>query len=190
MGTIAPVMASDSVSDSATDALERALTDRPASNGKTLAELSAGGRVLVVFLRCRGCPFCHEAMSDLKKRRGALGDRGASIVLVHQLPAGLAQAWLDKAGLGDCPHISDPELGMYRAFELSRGSPMQLAGPKVLLRMIQAALAGHFVGKVAGDAMQMPGVFVVEDGRVVASFRHRTQADRPDYLGLVAGAGR
>ena len=41
---------------------------------------------------------------------------------------------------------------------------------------------------LAGDGLQMPGVFVLVDGRVARAYRHRTAADRPDYAALVADA--
>ena len=37
---------------------------------------------------------------------------------------------------------------------------------------------------------QLPGVFVVQGGGVLASFRHGSPADRPDYVRLVRTAWR
>ena len=33
--------------------------------------------------------------------------------------------------------------------------------------------------------LQLPGVFLVQQDRVLAEYRHRSGADRPDYLALV-----
>jgi len=56
-------------------------------------------------------------------------------------------------------------------------------------RGAEAVAAGHGLGRIVGDAMQMPGVFVLDGGRVVEEFRHRTAADRPDYVAMAARAG-
>jgi hypothetical protein len=32
---------------------------------------------------------------------------------------------------------------------------------------------------------QLPGVFVIQNGAILREFRHRTAADRPDYVALV-----
>jgi hypothetical protein len=47
-------------------------------------------------------------------------------------------------------------------------------------------LAGHRIGRVVGDGMQMPGVFLVYRGQIIRSFRHKTIADRPDYVALAS----
>jgi len=53
------------------------------------------------------------------------------------------------------------------------------------VRGIQAGIVeGHGLGRLAGDAFQMPGVFLVFHGQVIRSYRHQSTADRPDYLGF------
>jgi hypothetical protein len=44
----------------------------PANTDETLAEISAAGKTLVVFLRHGGCTFCREALEDLRVSRGAI----------------------------------------------------------------------------------------------------------------------
>ena len=46
---------------------------------------------------------------------------------------------------------------------------------------------GHGIGWLRGDAAQMPGAFVVSQGRVVGQFIHAPAADRPDYVDIAAG---
>jgi hypothetical protein len=89
-----------------------------------------------------------------------------------------------KRGLGDAIIVEDPEKTLYDAFELRRGSFMQLFGPRVFLRGIAATLRGHLVGRPEGDPFQMPGAFLVEDGRIVRSYRHEHAGSRPDYCEL------
>ena len=64
---------------------------------------------------------------------------------------------------------------------LRRGNLWQIGGPKVWVRSMLAALRGHVPGSVEGDAMQMPGTFLVRDGVTVMAYRHASQADRPAY---------
>ncbi|MFG0276081.1 MAG: AhpC/TSA family protein, partial [Phycisphaerales bacterium] len=92
-------------------------------------------------------------------------------------------------GLDDLPRVSDPDRTLYRAFSLERGSVNQLFGPRVVLRGVVATLRGHFVGALDGDGFQMPGVFLVADGAIVAAFRHRLASDRPDYTGIACDSG-
>ena len=42
------------------------------------------------------------------------------------------------------------------------------------------------VGKLVGDGFQMPGVFLLRNGRIEKAFRHQTAADRPDYCELAS----
>ncbi|MEL6739941.1 MAG: peroxiredoxin-like family protein [Planctomycetota bacterium] len=157
-------------------------------SGVSLFDLSAGRDCLVVFLRHAGCTFCREALADLSARKGELSEAGVQLVLVHMDPdieaAGKLFARYD---LSHAEQISDPGRGLYRAFDLERGSFAELFGLKVWLRGAAATLRGHMVGKLVGDGFQMPGAFVVRDGGIVRAYRHRTAADRPDYAGLACG---
>jgi hypothetical protein len=51
-------------------------------------------------------------------------------------------------------------------------------------------LAGHGIGPLVGDGFQMPGAFLIRDGRVSAAYRHRHAADRPDCGALACGLPR
>lgn len=155
--------------------------------GSTLAELSGEQTLLVVFLRHSGCTFCREALSDLRKRRATIEESGGRIVLVHLGDEPSARSFFDRYELGDVSRISDPGRVLYRAFRLARGTFLELLGPRVVVRGIAATLAGHGAGPSGGDGFQMPGAFVVRDGRVIAGRPHRDAADRPDYVGLACG---
>lgn len=173
--------------------LHNTLTQFLTNTGESLNELAAGRGVLVVFLRHFGCPFCREAAADIQRRREDIERNGVRIVLVHQGTEEQAAAWFAARGLGDVPRIADPERTLYRVFELKRGNPWQLFGPKVWWRALQALVAGHLIGKsiagTTGDAFQMQGAFLVRDGVIVKAYRHRSQADRPDYVGLSRAGG-
>jgi hypothetical protein len=67
---------------------------------------------------------------------------------------------------------------------LRRGKVSQLLGLSVWWRGLKSFLAGHRPGALEGDGTQMPGVFLIHQGRVVRRFIHANAADRPDYAAL------
>lgn len=159
-----------------------------AHTGASLAELSKGREVLVLFLRHSGCTFCREALADLARDRAGLEAKGMGICLVHMSSEADAARTFDAYGLGDVPRISDPSRDLYRAFGLRRGRLLQLFGPSCFWRGAYAALVQrHGIGGLDGDGAQMPGAFIVRDGRVVREFRHPSASSRPDLPGLAAG---
>jgi peroxiredoxin len=140
---------------------------------------------LVVLLRSFGCTFCREAMADVAAAKTAIREAGAEVAFVHSESMQEADPWFAKYGLTDVLHISDPDLDHYRAFGLGRTRATSLVDPQVWTRGAASALAHGFGVQSAEMMRRQPGVFVVEAGRVLAEFRHRTPADRPDYLALV-----
>lgn len=166
--------------------LLQALARARTQHDLTLLELSHDRELLVVFLRHAGCTFCREAVADLAAQRGQIEAAGTTPVLVHLGREQDAAAWLAGSGLEDLPRISDPSRELYASFELERGGFLQLFGPKVWWRGLRAAMAGHGVGKLQGDGLQMPGAFLVRDGKIRLAYRHKSAADRPDYVALAA----
>ena len=61
---------------------------------------------------------------------------------------------------------------------------MALLGPKVWWRGAKAYFSGHGVGALDGNVFRLPGVFLIQDGHILRSYRHTSAADRPDYIGL------
>jgi hypothetical protein len=156
-------------------------------DGETLPELACRSPLLIVFLRHGGCPFCRETLADLAARRAAVEDAGVTIVLVHMMEDGAATELFARYGLDDVPRISDADRRLYGAFELRRGGVGEVAGPRVWWRGFKTAILGrHGFGKPAGDIFQLPGAFLLVDGRIVRAHRGRTSADRPDFDDLTA----
>lgn len=89
-------------------------------------------------------------------------------------------------GLDDLPRISDPDRELYQAFDLQQGTLWQVAGPANWWRGLKAVVGGNRVGRPVGDVLQMPGAFLLHDGKVLRAFRHENPADRPDYEELAA----
>lgn len=159
----------------------------PDQRGVSLGEITAGRRTLVVFLRHSGCTFCKETLADLARQREAIERAGLAIAVVTMSSAEKNGEMARASGLESASWVSDPERVAYRAFELGRGRFGQLFGPRVWWRGFVATLGGHLVGRLDGDGFQMPGAFVVEDGRVVRAYRHRDAAERADYGAFACG---
>ncbi|MGE5194609.1 MAG: SelL-related redox protein [Deltaproteobacteria bacterium] len=160
------------------------LTGAKTQKGESLDELSRRAPVLVVFLRHSGCPFCRQALADVSEKRQAISAAGAQIALVHLQSDVEAAKLFARYGLDDVPRISDPGQALYRAFQLPRGSLAQVTGPGVWREGLKSLLSGNLPGIPSADVRQMPGVFLVHDGRVLRSFRHAMSGDRPDYVDL------
>jgi len=165
------------------------LRELKTQTGQSLDDLAAEQPQLVVFLRHAGCTFCREALSDLSRMRRTIESLGAGIVLVHLGDEDRDAPIFERYGLGDLPRVADPESRLYRLFGLELGNFNQLLGPKTWLRGLAAGLfAGHGLGAVQGNAFQMPGIYVLHFGQVIAGYQHKSASDRPDYLSLVRQA--
>jgi hypothetical protein len=147
-----------------------ALTDKPA---------------LVVFLRSFGCTFAREAIADVAAARPEIVAAGASVVFVHGARRDEAEAWFAKYGLGGTAQISDPDLAHYAAFGLGQTELLSLVDPRIWVRGASCARSHGFGPQSAAMMRQLPGAFVVQGGGVLASYRHGSPCDRPDYVRLV-----
>jgi peroxiredoxin len=162
----------------------RAATDQ---NGLSLYDSSVESPVLVVFLRHSGCTFCREALADIRRDRRRIESGGVRIALVHMTSDREAETFFGEYGLDDLSRFSDPDRSLYHSFGLTRGRLSQLLGLKTWWRALIAGLVnGHGLGRLRGDGRQMPGVFLIHNGNVIRSFRHKAAADRPDYETMAA----
>lgn len=140
---------------------------------------------LVILLRSFGCTFCREAMADVAAAKQSIRDAGAQIAFVHGATPAEAAPWFKKFGLEDVVTISDPGLAHYRAFGLGRTPAGALVDPRVWTRGAVCALSHGFGAQTPAMMRQLPGVFLVQGDRVISAYRHRSPADRPNYLALV-----
>ena len=100
-----------------------------------------------------------------------------------------ADRWFEKHGLDDVLRLSDPDKALYRQFGLEEGSLSALAHPRVWLPWFRTAiLGGHGVGSAGPDWRQLPGVFLIRSGQILAEIRPRNSAYRPDYLAFIEAA--
>jgi hypothetical protein len=158
------------------------ISEMPSQRGATLAELSRERPTLLIFLRHAGCTFCRTALADLRRQRALIEREGVRLAIVHMSQPLKATLRLQEFGLQDVHRFSDPHCVFYRAFDVPRGSFRQLLGPCVWWRGLLAGLwEGHGLGLLDGDGFRMSGMFLLSDGRIIASHRAATAADRPDY---------
>ena len=150
-----------------------------------LGDLVKRTPTLVVFLRHFGCTFCRQTMAEVGECRPQIESSGTAIAFVHPESADAARPWLDKFGLSGVLQVSDPSLKHYLAFGLGNMRMSALLSPSVVVRGAASALSYGFGYQPPGLLRQLGGVFVVHHDQLLASFRHQSSADRPDYLDLI-----
>lgn len=169
------------------NSVARTLEAAHTENGIPFVELVEESPVLLVFLRHAGCTFCREALSDISVSRDRIEADGVRIVLVHLGDRAEMKKIVARYGLSDLERVCDPDHRLYEAFGLKRGSWDKVYGPKVWVRGIIAGLfRGHGFEWPVADYTQMPGVFFIDKGLVLKSYRHKSAADRPCYEDLCA----
>ncbi len=177
-------------SDTATDAqVAKVLSAIQTESGANLLTLCEASPVLLVFLRHFGCSFCRQTINQVGDLKGELAKRGVRPVFVHLGPPHIAKANFDFYGLNDVERINDPLAAIYQnpVFSLSRSNPYShFVKLKVLARWLKGALFKYGLRKIEGDGYQMPGIFFLKGPKIVHKFVHKTIADEPDYLRLVA----
>lgn len=164
------------------------LEEMATNEGVSLLALTHKSPVMLVFLRHFGCVFCKEALYDLSQRRKAIEQGGVKIVFVHMADDETAAEYFTKFNLEGACYICDPMQRYYRAFGLQRGSFNQLYGLQTWIRgyKVKQELGVELeMAKRLGDSTQMPGVFILQDGKIKDKFIHRTASERPDYEQLV-----
>jgi peroxiredoxin len=165
--------------------IEQALRNARTQSGVSLMALAEATPVLLMFLRHAGCPFCREALADLARSRADIERAGARVVLVHMRDSRHIERLVARYGLQEVERICDAERQLYRAFGLERGTLRQVLGLRAMVRGVDAAIVRrHGMGRPSADPFQMPGIFLLAEGRVVGRFRHKSAADRPDFLAL------
>src|SRR5262245_11930246 len=124
-------------------------------------------------------------MAEIARKRDAITARGTQLAFVHMSREEQAMAFFAGYGMIDAERVSDPSRKLYRVFKLARGGWRQFLVWNVFKRGFTAGVInGHGLGKLAGDAFQMPGVFLIHQARILRSFVHKTVADRPNYAQL------
>jgi hypothetical protein len=147
-----------------------------------------GSHTMLVFLRHYGCMFNREMMRDIRWTLGKHVDFPTPLFVglgdEDETRDFLKPVWPEARV------ICDPDRKLYDAFELGRGSAMQMFGPSVWACHIRASFKGNFFGKFVGDPWIMPGLFVVDRSHAIRfthTFRH--QGDHPDWAKIPGKLG-
>lgn len=154
---------------------------------ENLMELTNKSPVFLIFLRHFGCVFCKEALHDLADKKQEFIDRGIRMVFVHMSDAEVADEYFKNYGLEGVDHISDPGCNYYATFGITKGTFSQLYGLRTWIRGFAAKRAGFELelAKNLGDSTQMPGIFLLRNGKVLDLFIHKRASDKPDYQQLM-----
>lgn len=152
------------------------------SSGVTLAKASEERPLVLVFLRHFGCTFTRQILRGLQELEQQAKQNNATLVLIHMLQSGEEIDYLGHNS--DIPRIADPRCELYRSFGLGKGGFIELFGPRVWWRGAIAVFKGCGVGHLAGDGLQMPGVFVFHDGKIISSQPAHSSSDLPNLGAL------
>lgn len=108
------------------------------------------------------------------------------MVLVHQgTPEQGADFYRRFPGVKGYRLVADPQREAFARFGLGMAGAGQILNPMVMLEGMRVTLSGHGVSKFVGEPKQMPGVFLVRDGEIVAEHRYRTISDRVNFRRLL-----
>lgn len=156
------------------------------NKGEVLLDVSKEQPVMLVFLRHFGCTFCRDTLTAISRYRDSIEKNGTRIVLIHQLDEENAIAELKKYNLSDIEHVSDKELILYKGFHLRRGTITQLFGVKEWSVFLKRGIIGGLGIGAPGDQdpFQMPGIFLIFEGKIIKQFVHRTASETPPYMEL------
>jgi len=147
---------------------------------------------VLVFLRYFGCPFCQYQVVQLREDQSSFERLGSRVVLVGQGTAAEGAAFAHRLHVPfSC--VVDPDRTAYRAYGLTQGRLLQVAGPSVAGTFVRANLRRETQqrGLHGGNFWQMPGTFVVDESGVVRlAHRNRHVGDNPRNHDLLETLGR
>lgn len=167
--------------------ISRALSRMKTNKGRSVEEISAHNPVLLVFLRNFGCTFCRQALSDIRRDKDRINQNNAQIVLVHLNDETVTRKYMERYELTDVERVMDKHMKFYADFGLVKGNFKQLFGLQNWIKGFESAVVnGHGISPPIGDGLQMPGVFLIDQGQVINEFIHKSASDRPDYVQLSA----
>lgn len=166
-----------------TDTLAQALTNATDQHDSSLLTLSHQRPLLLALLRHTGCPFCVEALDDLRKAKADIDATNTAIAVVFQTgEPEFALKMLERYELHDAHLVLDPEQALYDALDIKNGNLWQIFGPHVILRVFQVLAKGlRPYSKAHGSTFRLPGTALIHNGKVLRSHVHRSQADRANY---------
>lgn len=160
------------------------------NTNENLMEMTQKNPVFLMFLRHFGCVFCKEGLHDLAEIKQDFIEKGIRMVFVHMSDEDVADEYFKNYNLEGVAHISDPACQHYSNFGITKGTFSQLYGLRTWIRGFAAKRAGFELemAKNLGDSTQMPGLFLLKNGKIINKFIHKKASDRPDYQKLIQAA--
>eukprot|EP00761_Pharyngomonas_kirbyi_P000666 gb/GECH01000666.1/.p1 GENE.gb/GECH01000666.1/~~gb/GECH01000666.1/.p1 ORF type:complete len:372 (+),score=118.48 gb/GECH01000666.1/:1-1116(+) len=165
------------------------------ASGENVWDLLNHGKVILLFLRIFGCPYCRKAIYDVNEIVKPLKQMKMSVVFVHQGPEEMARDVFEQYGsnlkrmkdVADSEdagpsnkfpfyEVVDAEREYYRLFNLPEFNMrnFQRKEQKTWNRCTQ--LYGS--DELLGDILQLGGLFVInQDGSVFSSLRQHGQTN-------------
>lgn len=80
--------------------------------------------------------------------------------------------------------IFDPERVLYEGFGLERAKVWSMLNLGMLGQAMTARKAGYRQTRIDGDAMQMPGAFLIRGDKILWRHRYQHVGDHPDWASL------
>lgn len=122
----------------------------------------------------------------LGRAKGEIEGAGSAIAVVHmQRDPAAFDAMAKASGLDGVAAVADPEVELYRHASLPRGRVGQVMGPRIWWRgFVNVLLKRNLPGRPEGDVMQLSGVLLLHQGRIVRRWQPTSSADQPDYATL------
>lgn len=164
--------------------LDQLLSGLQDQTGTTIHALSMRQPVLLVLLRHIGCPFCRKVLHELSESLPHISDCGYSVGLVHMNEESEMVGPLSQYGLLDVPRFHDPERSLYQALGLPRAQLRQVLNIHLWREGVRLRKRyGYSTPKA--DPLQLPGAFLVDQGKVVAGEPVMSPDESPDFLALL-----
>ena len=164
-------------------AIPAELMNRPAAGVNlrpgTLGDALGGEPALLVFLRHFGCIFCRETVNDLRAATAA-DPAYPPVLFVYQEAPEMGKPFFDVFW-PQARALSDPERTLYRALGVERMGLKEMLHPGTIACGLRAASKGNVQTKATADSMQMPGVFLVQGGRILWQHDYAHGGDSPDW---------
>jgi hypothetical protein len=110
-----------------------------------------------------------------------LHEKSVVTVFVHMGTEEQANDFFNIYGGFDQFRTGDPNKHLYRAFELAQGSLSQFFGLGSIASASRAAREGFRQGRTIGDPRQMPGAFLIYQGKVIDSHISAHAGDEPNW---------
>lgn len=106
------------------------------------------------------------------------------VAVAHGAPK-QAQALCDRFKV-PFPCLADPRKDGYRAFEVPRGTAMQVIGPATWAAGMRAFRKGHRVEAFGEDVYQLSATFIIDRSGIIRYARYaRHSGDHPPVAELV-----